>query len=372
MKNIRNEFPITQNVAFLDHAAAGPLSVTSRKAFDEYLDEKQFHDPSNYEGIFPILARCRERLGEILNTPTGRIGLTTSTSTALHILTLGLDWKKGDRVAVPDCEFPANVMPWKGLADQGVEIDFIPHTNGVISLDAIEQTLTPDTRVLAISWVQFLSGYRVDLGQIGELCRSKGILLSVDAIQGLGALQLDLQETPVDFIACGAQKWLMGMPGAAFFYVSESLQKQLTPVRGWQNGPIDFENLLAYDETLHEDALRFQIGTMPMGELIALEAALGLYQNLGLKSAQQRVLELSAYVGSELDQLGLERFGSADPRHSSGIVTVKHPNAAVLPEAFAEARVRASVRNGMLRVSPTWYNNEEDIDRLLAVVRETL
>lgn len=370
--NIRDEFPVTQNLAYLDHAAAGPLSITARKAFDWYLDERQFRNPSNYEGIFPILERCRARLGEILNVPAGRIELTTSTSTALHVLTLGLDWQKGDRVAVPDCEFPANVMPWKGLADQSVEVDFIPHTNGIFRLDDVERVLTPQTRVLAISWVQFLSGYRVDMAEISALCRSRGILLSLDAIQGLGALQLDLQETPVDFLACGAQKWLMGLPGAAFFYVSEALQNQLTPVRGWLNGPVDFENLLAYDETLHDDALRFRIGTMPMGELIALEAALSLYQNLGMELAERRVLELSAYAANELDRLGLERFGSADPRYASGIVTVRHPNANRLPVALAQAGVRASVRNGMLRVSPTWYNNTEDIDRLLDVVRETL
>jgi cysteine desulfurase / selenocysteine lyase len=370
--DVRHHFPHTERLNYLDHAATGPLSKPALDALEGFLRDKHLAEPNNYAAIGPRLASARARLAAVIGAAPERVELVPNTSYGLNVLAQGLDWRDGDRVAVPACEFPANVMPWKGLASRGVALDLFPHERGTFSLADVERALTPRTRVLSISWVQFLSGFRADLGAIGQVCRQRGVLLCVDAIQGLGALRLDVRETPVDFIASGAQKWLMGLPGTGMIYLTEELQEQLTPVRGWLNGPVDFDDLLSYDLELLPDAARFRQGTLAMGDFVALDAALGLYLDAGIRDAEARVLELARLAADHLRRLGLRRFGSDDPAHGSGIVTVEHPRPEALLAAFHDAGVRASVRNGMVRLAPTWYNTPAEVEHAVAIVRQTI
>jgi len=369
---VRRHFPHTDQLIYLDHAATGPLSTPARDAVQSYLDELNRTEPNNYVRMEPVLVRARERLGRMIGATFDRVEFAPNTSYAINVLAQGLDWQQGDRVAVPACEFPANVMPWKGLANQGVEVDFIPDDDGVFSVDDVERALTPKTRVLAVSWVQFLSGFRCDLNALSALCREQGVLLALDAIQGLGALRLDVAATPVDFLACGAQKWLMGLPGTGFFYVTKELQDRLRPIRGWLNGPVDFDDLLTFDETLHDDAQRFRLGTLDLGGLAALDAAIGLYlDEVGTVAGQERVLALAHRAATALDEIGLRRFGSSDPDHASGIVTFEHPEPDRLLERLHAAGVRASVRNRRLRLAPCWYNTGAEIDLAVSVAADT-
>lgn len=366
---VRRHFPHTETVAYLDHASMGPLSRPVLEAVETYLGERHRTRPNNYDRVEPIVARCRARLGALLGVDPGRVDFAPNTSYALHVLAQGLDWRPGDRVAVPACEFPANVHPWLGLAARGVEVDFVPHTQGTFSLDAVRATLTPRTRLLAVSWVQFLSGFRCDLDVLGTLCRARGVLLAVDAIQGLGALRLDLRQTPVDFLACGAHKWLLGLPGTAFFYVSEALQDRLTPLRGWLNGPVDWDDLTAYTADLHADATRFRVGTLDHAGIVALEAALGVYAEAGAAWAEHEVLARGAELAEGLRRLGLPRYGSADPAHASGIVTVAPPDPEAALRALETAGVQAAIRNRLLRLSPSWTNPPSDVVRTLDALR---
>ena len=365
---LRRRFPHTEHGVYLDHAATGPLSTTVLEAVQAHLEQRHRTRPNNYEAVAPVLERARERVGRLVNAPTDRCAFAPNTSYALNVLAQGLDWQPGDRVAVPACEFPANVYPWLQLQDRGVTVDFIPHERGTFTVGAVERVLTPRTRLVAVSWVQFLSGFRCDLGGIGRLCRARGVLLSLDAIQGLGALRLDLGETPVDFLACGGHKWMLGMQGTGFLYVTEALQDRLRPVRGWLNGPQDWEDFLAYPMALHPTAERFRLGTLNTAGFVALDAALAQYFEAGPAWCDERVRALAARAADGLAALGLQRWGSDDPAHASGIVTVEHPDPDGLAAHLAAERVQASVRDRKLRLAPTWYNTEAEIDRALAAV----
>lgn len=364
---LRQRFPHTERWAYLDHASTGPLSTTVLEAVHAFLEERHRTSPNNFASSMPKVARARERAAEVLGTATERVGLAPNTSYALNVLALGLDWQEGDRVAVPGCEFPANVYPWLQLRERGVEVDFIPHRACTFSLADVERALTPRTRLVAVSWVQFLSGFRTDLGALGRLCREHGALLSVDAIQGLGALRLDLAETPVDFLATGAQKWLLGMQGTAFFYVSEALQERLRPVRGWQNGPVDWDDFLAYPLDLHPDARRFRLGTLNTAGFVALDAALGQYLEAGPEWCEAQILARARQAAEGLDRLGLRRYGPEGPP-ASGIVTAEHPDAAGLVEALAGQGIQAAARDRKLRLSPSYYTTEEEVGRALEAV----
>ena len=368
LDELRGHFPHTETWAYLDHAATGPLSQPVMDAVGAFLDQRHRTKPNNYFDVAPTVERARERLGRLLGAPTERVEFAPNTSAAINVLAQGLDWRPGDRIAVPACEFPANVYPYLGLEHQGVEVDRIPHDRGTFTVEDVERTLTPQTRLVSVSWVQFLSGFRADIEAIGALCRSRGVLFCVDAIQGVGALRMDVADLPIDFVACGGQKWVMGMQGTAFFYLTEALQDQLRPVRGWLNGPLDWDDFLSYPTEFHDDARRFRIGTLNHAGVVALDAAVGLHLDAGRDWCEANVLARRAELAAGLDRLGLRRYGSMDDAHASGIVAVEHPDPDGVFEAMQARGIAMSVRDRKLRFSPTYYNTPDEVERALDTV----
>ncbi|MEM1043450.1 MAG: aminotransferase class V-fold PLP-dependent enzyme [Bacteroidota bacterium] len=370
LADLRRHFPHTEQWTYLDHASTGPLSQPVMDAVGTFLGQRHRTNPNNYFDVAPTVERARERLGYLLGAPADRVEFAPNTSAALNVLAQGLDWQPGDRIAVPGCEFPANVYPWLGLRARGVELDFVPHERGAFTLDAVEQTLRPETRLVSVSWVQFLSGFRADLAAIGSLCRDRGILFCVDGIQGVGALRIDVADLPVDFLACGGHKWVMGMQGTAFFYVTEALQTRLRPVRGWLNGPLDWNDFLSYPTDFYDDAQRFRGGTLNHAGIVALDAAVGLHLEAGRAWCEAQVLERSAQVAAGLDRLGLRRYGSEDDWHASGIVAAEHPDPEAVFDLAQQRGIALAVRDRKLRLAPTWYNTPDEVDRALEAVAD--
>ncbi|MEO0856166.1 MAG: aminotransferase class V-fold PLP-dependent enzyme [Bacteroidota bacterium] len=374
--HLRALFPHTERMAYLDHASTGPLSRPVMDAVAAYLQQRHATQPNNYFDIAPTLDRGRARLAQVLGTQVERVEYAPNTSYALNVLAHGLDWQPGDRIAVPGCEFPANVFPWRSLEARGVVIDFIPTEHGTFTLDAAAATLRPETRLVAVSWVQFLSGFRADLAALADLVHDHGALLSVDAIQGVGAVPIGadggVEALGLDFLACGCHKWLMGMQGVGFFYVTEALQARLRPQLGWLNGPIDWDDLTAYDTVLHDDATRFRLGTLNTAGIVALDAALGVYHDVGPDAAWQHIQALTARLADGLDALGLPRYGSRDPDERAGIVTVAPDevgqDADTLYEALAAEGIMTAVRDRKLRFAPSYTNTLDEIERALDVL----
>lgn len=368
LSEFRAQFDHVRHLIYLDHAATGPLSRPVREAVTRFLAERSAAQPNNFEAVAPVLMRGRERLARLLRTTPGRIEYAPSTSHALNVVALGLDWRKGDRVAIPECEFPANVHPWRSARPKGVRVDMIPSPEGGVTVEAVERTLRPETRVLSVSWVQFLSGFRCDLSALSALCREHDVIFCVDAIQGLGALQLDVGAAGIDFLACGGQKWMLGMQGGAFFYVTEALQDRLTPMRGWLNGPVDWDDFGAFTDELHPDAERFRVGTPATAPLLGLEAALALAEAVGGDLIEKAVLSRARQLAAGLEELGFIRYGSPDAAHASGIVAVEAPDAEALRIHLAEEGVAVSVRDRKVRFAPHAYVTEAEIDRTLEAV----
>ena len=365
---LRQQFPHTEDEIYINHAATGPLSQPVKAAMEAYVRERHGANIDNYEAFQPTAERARRRVGRLLGAAPERIAFVQNTSTALGLLAEGLSWEPGDRLAVPACEFPANVYPFLHLERRGVAVDFIPHEEGTFSVKAVEAALTPETRLLTLSFVQFLSGFRADLEALGRLCAERGVLFCVDAIQGLGALQLDVEACSIDFLACGGHKWLLATQGIAFLYVRESVQEKITPPAGWLHGPVDWENFFDYELAFHPEARRFEVGTMNNLGLAALDAALGLHFEMGPAWCEQQVLARAQQLAGGLRTLGLRRYGSGVAACASGIVTVRHPQAGALFAHLKENRITAALRNRMLRFSPTYYNSPGDVDAVLEAV----
>lgn len=365
---LRTAFPHTREHIYLNHAALAPLSRPVVDAMNRFIEQRHHSNIENYFDFQAIVEETTSRLATLLGTEKSRIEFAPNTSYALNILALGLDWQPGDRIAIPACEFPANVYPFMNLQQQGVEVDFIPHHEGTFSLDDIAATLTPNTRLLTLSWVQFLSGFRADLLAVGQLCQEKGVLFCVDAIQGLGALQIDVEACGIDFLACGGHKWMMAIQGIGFLYVRESLQDRLTPMAGWLHGPVDWDKFFDYELSFHPGAERFRLGTMNSLGIAAMHAALGLYTELGSDWCEMQVLAGSGHLREGLMQIGLPVYGSQEKDRASGIVTVRHSNAEKVYQHLKEQGITISLRNRMLRFAPTYYNTAEEIEAVLAAV----
>ncbi len=229
LQALRRRFPHTRTQIYLNHAATGPLSRPVVQAVRRYLQQRYLGPIDNYEELAPIIDETRRLVATVLGTTPDRIAFAPNTSSALGLLAQGLDWRPGDRIAIPACEFPANVYPFMNLQHRGVQIDWIPHREGTFTVEDVARALTPRTRLVTLSWVQFLSGFRADLAQIVACCHERGVWVSVDAIQGLGALPIDVEATGIDLLAAGTHKWLMGLQGLAVCYVRPELQEVLRP-----------------------------------------------------------------------------------------------------------------------------------------------
>jgi selenocysteine lyase/cysteine desulfurase len=291
-----------------------------------------------------------------------------NTSAALNVLAEGLDWQPGDRIAVPGCEFPTNVYPFLNLQDRGVTVDFIPHDEGTFTLDAIEGMLTPNTRLLTVSWVQFLSGFTIDLEAVGALCEAHDVLFCVDAIQGLGALQIDVEAAGIDLLAAGGHKWLMATQGIGLLYCTEALQNRLRPPAGWLHGPIDWKHLSDYNLQFHPEARRYEIGTRNHAGIAALHAALGLYFDAGPAWCEEQVRARAQQLADGFDALGFARYGPDDPAHSAGIVTIRAGDPEALFDHLQEQKITAALRNRLVRFAPTYYNTDAEMEQVLAAV----
>ncbi len=368
----RSFFPHTsRGIIYFNHAATGPISSIVRDKINEYVTERSFEKIDNFPKVSKFVDSTKADLGKLINCPPERIAYTDNTTNGINILASGIKWNKSDRILLNDIEFPANVYPFLNLQKQGVIIDFVKSHDGIVSAEDIIQNIKPATRIVSISFVQFLTGYKADLEKIGKYCRERGIIFSVDAIQGLGALNLDVKKCCVDFLSCGTQKWLLGLQGLAFIYITEELQNKLDmKYAGWLSVE-DAWNILHYDLKPLSTAERYQYGTISHIGVFALRGALDFFQQFGWNEIEKQVIENSSYLSDQLKKIGIKTLlAGCDKENISGIVTFRHEEAQKVFEYLAANQVNCAVREGMIRLSPHFYNTLEECDQVIDVLKK--
>ena len=370
---LRKQFPyLDSGRVYLNHAATSPWSHTVEQGVLRFIDMRARGDIEVYPETMRIVTETREMAASLMGCDAARVAFTLNTSEGLNILAAGLDWSTGDHIVLVDQEFPANIYPFLNLKRLGVEITFVPQRNGAVLIEDIERAMTARTRLVAVSWVQFLSGYVTDLAALKCICEKHGALLSVDAIQGLGAIRLDLRTTPVDFLSAGVQKWQMGPQGVGVIYVSERVQDMLRQaVLGWINVK-DSWDFFNYDLNLLDDARRYESGTYNSIGITGYHGALTLFRDFGLDNVDARVRANAAWAWEQAKDMGLDLITPEDPDHRAGIVTFRHEEAEKLQLELQNRGITVSARVGHLRVSPHFYNTTEEIDTLFAALRELL
>lgn len=371
---LRSELPVTQNWAFLDHAAVAPLTARAQRAMHEWVDDMAGHGIVHLGQWIRRVEEIRQQAARLINADPQEVAFIKNTSEGVGFVAEGFPWKAGDNVVTAAEEYPANVYPWMNLARRGVEVRLVPSRERRLAFDDVVGTIDDRTRLLSLSFVEFASGQRNDLDRYAELCRQRGVRFFVDAIQGLGVLPLDVRRTPIDFLAADGHKWLLGPEGAGIFYIRKELVDQIEPVSvGWNSvvGALSFSKL---DFRLKPNAGRWENGTMPVPGIIGLGASLDFLMEIGIPTIRDRVLSLTDHFCEKARQAGCDIYSSRTESDCSGIVSFTSPS--VDPrdgmKRCRQAGILINVRGDRMRISPHCYNTPDELDHLLNVLTHPL
>jgi cysteine desulfurase/selenocysteine lyase len=370
---IRSLFPVTEKYVYLNHAAVSPLSTRVRGAMNQLVDDVTLNGSANYYDWVNTYERARASAARLVNARPHEIAFMRNTSDAISAVANGLTWRTGDNLVTNNVEFPANVYPWMRVAEKhDVTIRKVAERDGRIDTDELLALVDERTRVVTISWVQFASGFRSDIQHIGRFCRERGVLFFIDAIQGLGGLQLDVERDSVDAFAADAHKYLLGPEGIAVMYISERVLDQIEPtVLGWTSVK-HWEDYLDYQLDYRAGALRFECGTLNTVGVYGIGAAIDLFLEVGPETIEAHLLGLSDYLAGRLSSKGYTVVSSRRAGETSGIVCCTHPRhtPSKLYHHLLERNVVTAPRVGRLRISAHFYNTRDDIDALIAALPE--
>ena len=364
---LRRMMPCTQNWAYFDHAAVAPISAPAQAALVEWANDLAENGCADWPQWAEELEQVRRGGADLISASPDEVALVRNTTEGVSLVAEGFAWQAGDNVVVPADEFPTNLYPWLNLAGRGVEVRRVSVEEGRVDLDRLAAACDSRTRIVAVSWVGYASGWRNDVDALVELAHSRGALLFLDAIQGLGVFPLDVRKTPVDFLAADGHKWLLGPEGAGLFYLRREHLDRLRPLGvGWNSvaHAYDFHRI---ELNLKPSAARYEGGTYNMPGLAAFGASLELLATYATEQIAARVLAATDELCQRLARLGAKIASCREPQHASGIVSFELPgrNPALVRKACRERKVLLSCRAGRLRASPHAYCNTDDLDRLI-------
>jgi selenocysteine lyase/cysteine desulfurase len=370
----KKEFKLKSDLIYLNHAAVSPWPARTAEAVKKFADENMTGGSLRYPEWLKVESALRHQAGELLNAPSAKdIALLKNTSESLSVVAYGLDWRAGDNIITSNQEFPSNRIVWESLESKGVEFREADLTSDPTPEEALFLLADESTRLITISSVQFGTGLRMDLEKIGNFCKSRDILFCVDAIQSIGALQIDVQEIKADFVMADGHKWMLGPEGLAIFYTSPESRERLKITQyGWHM----VEAMGDYDRkewALAQSARRFECGSPNMIGIHALNASLSLLNEAGMENVEREVLKKSEYLfGKIRSHPDLELITSDDDNRYAGIVTFRSTvvDNEVLFQHLTDNHVFCALRGGGLRLSPHFYTPVEHLSVALRLIDE--
>lgn len=362
--------------AYLNYAGIGLVRERARAAMRVAVDEVLARGVPEYARFFQARDAARRAAARLLEAEVEEIALVGNTSAGIHLVADGLDWREGDEVVVFDRDFPANVHPWRALTRRGVVLRWVPMRDGGYELDDVAAAIGPATRVVAVSHVNFVTGFRIDLDEVCRLAQPVGALVCVDAVQSLGVLPLSVARTPVDFVAAAGHKWLCAPPGTGLLYCRRNRLDLLTwAPSGWAGyaggtdvlhlGPGHFD----YELSPLPDARRFEGGMPNLVGLVGLAAALEELLEVGVPAVAGRVQTLTSRLRAGLAERGCTVISPAGTS-GSGIVSFLHSekSAEDLYALLSAAGCHVSHPDGKVRVAPHFWSTDLELGEFLEAV----
>ena len=366
---VRALFPITERAIYLNHAAISPPPVTTIKAIENQLKDVHENGSANYRSWLAVKEQARKLLAKMLGARPEQVAFVRNTSDALSTVADGLTWKPGDNIVTFSREFPSNVYPWLRIRDAfGVEVRMCEERDGRIDLAEFESLVDQHTRVIAISHVQYASGFRIDLKRLGRLARQHDALLVVDAIQALGVVPTNVEDELIDVAAGGGHKWLLTPEGVAYLYLSDRARERIQPTLvGWISVP-NPDDYLNFDQGWNHGALAWETGTGPTSLLHGFQASLELLTRFGAQNIANYLEELTDYLCERLKARNYNVVSSRNPGEKSQIVCLEPYKGWSAMALYAHLRKRNIItapRLDYLRIAPHLYNTPAEVDEFI-------
>ncbi len=367
-KFISDMWPSLKQMTYLNNASTGISPVTTINAMKEYLDNS-VEAIGSFQDTLSLFKMVRTKLAELLGGNYSQYAFVPSTSSGINSFGHSIVYPAGSNIVICDLEFPANYVPWQNISKfYGPELRVVKSSEGAVSLDDFAEAIDENTRVVAVSQIQFGSGFRIDLEALTKLAHDHGAFLLADIIQAAGCFDTDLSKLKVDFATGQAAKWLVGPIGAGFVYVSNSIIDEVQPrFLGWW-GVDQLTEFGYFNRKQLSDARKFQVGSPAMIAYVGFLESLKVLLQIPSQDREKAALSVADYLRKRLSEINTPYYNFGR-NNNSATVSCKPPDVEKLNELLMKNRIYCSVRNGRLRISPHFYNTSAEIDRLVDHLR---
>ena len=366
---LRALFPITQRAIYFNHAAISPPPITTIRAVEAQLRDVHENGSANFRSWLAVKENARELLAKLLGARPEQVAFMRNTSDSLSTVANGIGWKPGDNIVTFSREFPSNIYPWLRVRDAfGVELRMCEEREGRIDVSELESLIDHKTRVVAISQVQYASGFRMDLERLGRAARRHDALFVVDAIQALGVVPTDVEAELIDVAAGASHKWLLAPEGVGYLYLSDRARDRIQPTLvGWISVP-NPEDYFNYEQSWNRGTLAWETGTAPMALVHGFNASLELLSRSGVQNIARYLEELTDYLCERLRGKKYEVVSSRVPGEKSHIVCIRHLDGLSDMSLYHHLMIRDIVtapRGDRLRIAPHFYNTTTEVDQFV-------
>ncbi|HOK22603.1 MAG TPA: aminotransferase class V-fold PLP-dependent enzyme [Candidatus Hydrothermia bacterium] len=358
----RKYFPITSKYVYLNHASTSPLNLYSLQKASDYLEVLKNEGDANWDYLQAISESLRSKIAQLIKVKSNEIAFVQNTSIGINLIIESIKWSPGDEILVLKNSFPALKYPLL-YNRYGIKVIEVP-------LSGLKEAISSNTKLIALEWVNYFTGERIDLNEILTLKQKHSFYVLLDAIQGLGSAPLYPKHYAVDFLVCGASKWLMGPQGVGIMYIDENAYADLNiGFVGWLSCPwegfTDFSNL----PEPFPDARIFETGTKNYWGLSYLGGNLDILLDIGIENISLRVASLIDYLEEELPWV--LQLTPKKQEQRAGILTFRLPNinSEKLYRTLEQEKIKTSLRNGYIRISPHFYNTFAELDTLIDVIK---
>lgn len=379
----RRLFPHAMDAPHLNVAARGTLAAPTVAAMDALV--KSHQDGSALKEDWALLGeQLRARFATLVGAAPGEIAFTKNTAEGINIVAASFPWKAGDNVVVcPEVEHPNNIYAWLNLQRHGVAVRTVPARNHAIDPDAMIRAMDARTRVVAVALVSFTPGYRAPMPALADACRKHGAMLVVDGVQGCGVLKIDVDALGIDALATATSKGLLGLYGHGFLYVRNSWIDRMKPAYlarfSVDQGDAHESEMGSLEFKLLADARRFEVGHYDWPGVAAADASIDILLRVGPDAIERHALRLASRLRDGLEAAGFTVSRAPEPSLATHIVTAgrmdggayatSDPRLNAVAERLKTAGMRFSIRRGLLRLATHLYNDDNDIDQVLALAR---
>jgi len=378
--NIRKEFPIIKSKVFLNHAATSPLPICAARAMKNFLDNKirfQSTQDIDLKSWWNKIADSKKLFSQLIGAKKHEIAYIPNTTFGLNLIAHMLPYKPDSNVVTNTLEYLSNIIVWLKLKERGVEVRFVKDANGRISLDELEKSIDDKTIAVTIGQVGWYNGFRHDLKAVSEIAHDRGAFLVVDAIQAVGNMRINVTKEGIDFLSCGSYKWLLGPPGAGFLYIRENLIDEFNPpILGEYSLDPEIVKTNIYDrfdlfELKYSKGIsKYEVVHLNDVAYIGVRESMRLLLDFGIENVEKRIKKLDGYLIEKLLENGYEIRTPLNEEEHHAIINFKVKDPSKVLKFLSKNGIIVSQRVGGIRVSPHFYNTEEEIDRFIEVLKD--